>query len=66
MKAKNVEASVYDKGNNEIEVWGVSFTLPGKLYRDTNGKIPDSARNKITRRIKRILESIDFSDVENG
>lgn len=63
MKAQNIEASVYDKGNGELQIWGVTFTLPGTLYRDADGKIPESARNKITKRIQRILESIDFSDI---
>lgn len=63
MKAQNVEASVYDKGNGELQIWGVTFTLPGTLYRGPDGKIPESDRNKITKRIKRILESVDFSDI---
>lgn len=66
MKAKNVEASVYDNGNNELCVWGVSFTLPGTLYRGPDGRIPDSARTKIVKRIKKILESVDFSDIDNA
>lgn len=64
MKLKNVEASVYDKGGGELQVWGVSFTIPGTLYRDANGKIPDSARLRIAKQIKRILEQVEFPHEE--
>jgi len=65
MKPRNVDASVYENGG-ELQVWGVTFTLPGKLYRGADGKIPESARKKIIKRIVKVLESVDFSDVENA
>lgn len=62
MKAKNIEVAVYDKGDNQLQIWGVGFTLPGTLYRDANGKIPESARNRIIKLIKKTLEQVEFLD----
>lgn len=64
MKLRNIEASVYDKGGGELQVWGVSFTIPGTLYRDANGRIPESARNKIIKKIKKALAEIEITDEE--
>jgi hypothetical protein len=64
MKVKNIEGSVYDKGNGELQVWGVTFTIPGQLYRGPDGKIPESARNKIIKQVKKALAELEFSDEE--
>lgn len=64
MKAKNIEGSVYDTGHGELQVWGVNFTISGSLYRDASGRIPESARNRIMKRIKKILSEVEFSDEE--
>lgn len=64
MKAKNIEASVYDMGNGELKVWGVSFIIPGRLYRGADGKIPESARNKILKQIKKALSEVELTDDE--
>ena len=64
MKLKNIDASVYDKGNGELQIWGVTFTIPGRLHRGADGRIPESARNKIIKQIKKALSEVDFPHEE--
>jgi hypothetical protein len=64
MKVRNIEGSVYDKGNGELQLWGISFIIPGQLYRDADGKIPESARNKVVKQIKKALAELEFPNEE--
>jgi hypothetical protein len=64
MKPRNVEASVYDTGNGELQVWGVSFTIPGHLHKDASGRIAESDRNRIIKQIKKALAELDFPNEE--
>jgi hypothetical protein len=60
MKARNVSASIYDGGDNTIQIWGVSFSLPGSLPRK-DGKIIEDLRRKLEKEIERAIAEAEFN-----
>jgi hypothetical protein len=58
MKARNVSVSVVES-DDQIKVWGASFTLKGNIPR-YNGVITESNRRKIEKQIQKVLEQVEF------
>ena len=63
-KPQNIFASVYDNMDGTLQFWGISFTIPGHLYHGADGKIPESARNKVIKQIKKALAELEFHNEE--
>lgn len=60
MNPRNVSASVVESDGG-LKVWGVSFSLPGNLHRDANGKIDEKSRKAFQKKVEKFLSQVDFS-----